>query len=182
MGVQGSRMEGHQGDAEQIGERDPRQLDGEGEFFRLRAKARRQKMDERRHEHPAERQRHDLGHHQQSEDLIGEMARRPDVGLLIDAQIGRDISGVKSAFAENRPEMIGQANGDRPGVAHGSGSDQGAHHDVAKKPGQAGKQREPADREKTSVHGPAALANGSREGGIRLPARRRPRPGSECET
>jgi len=54
---------------------------------------------------------------------------------------------------ENRPEVIGQAQGHEKRVGHGRAKDR-SEHDVARKAGQTRKERVAADGEDTTEHAP----------------------------
>ena len=74
--------------------------------------------------------------------------------LLADARIGRHEGGVERALGEDRAEMIGQPQRHEEGVGDRAGAEDRRQHDVARKAGDARQQREAADREDASDHGP----------------------------
>ena len=80
---------------------------------------------------------------------------RVGAALLADAGIGRHERRVERAFGEDRAEMIGQPQRHEEGVGDRSGAEHGRQHDVARKAGDAREQREAADGEDASDHGPS---------------------------
>ncbi len=155
VGIERARLQRHQRDEQQIGKGDARQRYREVELARIGAEARRQQIDQRRRERPGERQQQDLRGEQQREHATGEGARLGCALRLQHARIGRHESRVERAFAENGAKMIGQSEGDDKSVVEQAAAEHGRQNDVAKKSGQAGQQREAADRKQIADHSAA---------------------------
>jgi len=86
--------------------------------------------------------------------------------LAVKMGVGRHERRIECAFRENRPEVIGQAQGHEKRVGHRPGAKDRREHDVArKKPVRREKERVAANGKDTTEHAPllqhgAALQNG----------------------
>ncbi len=116
VGVERALLQRVYGDEQQVGKGDPRHRHGERELFRVGAETRREQVDDGRHQHPGERQQHDLRSQQQGEDLAGEPVRLFMPVARQDVSIGRHVGGVEGAFAEDGAEVVGQAQRHQEGV------------------------------------------------------------------
>ena len=162
--VEHAAIQRHQRNQQQIGKGDSRQRDRELAARRVVGKSRRQYGDHLRHEQPRQQQQYDLGAEQQGKDTIGEQFRGW-FALPVKLGVGRHERGVEGAFRENRPEMVGQAQRHEKRVRHRPGAKDRREHDIARKAGEARKQRVAADGEDTTEHAPllqhgSALQNG----------------------
>lgn len=149
-GIEGRAEERDHGHEQQIGEGDPRQRDRELEHGRVGAEARRQQPHQPGHQGQGQRQQDDLNDQLDGEEPVGEEAGRLGALLLGDLGIGRHIGLVDGALAEDRAEMIGQAQRHRKGVHRRAGAQHGRQHDIAHEPGDPRDQRIAADRRKCS--------------------------------
>src|SRR6516164_7375488 len=118
-------MQRRQSDEEEVGEGYARHPYGEREFLRIRLEAGRDQAHELRREGEGENEKNDLRSKQKGEDLAGEMP-----GLVIafgfqHARIGRHISGIEGALAENRAELVRQSESDKKSVGNRAGAEQG---------------------------------------------------------
>ena len=104
-------------------------VDGEIEFARLGAKARRDHPHHRRHKDFADQDESEQRREQHGERLLGEVAHRRLAAIAQRAGGQRHEGGAESAFGEQAAEQVGQALrdekriGDRPGAEDRRGQD-----------------------------------------------------------
>ncbi len=153
VGIEDARQQGHQGHEQEVGEGDPRQRHRQGEALAPLLEARRQGMDDVRHQRQGEVQQHELNDQHQGEDPVGEAPGGPRGARLREGCIGRDEGGVERPLAEDRTEVVRQAEGDDEGVGDRPGAHDGRHHHVPGEAGDAGDERPPADGEDGADHG-----------------------------
>ena len=115
--VEHARIERDQRHAEQKGERDTGQQDGEVEFSRVVGKARREQQHQPRHDEFAKEGEGDEGKREPGKGLLGKGAR-PLLAALAMKALGeeRDEGSVERALREQAAEQVGDAEGDEEGV------------------------------------------------------------------
>ncbi len=153
--VEHAAIERHQRDQEQVGKRDPGELDRKIALAGIMGEARRKQAHGLRHERPGGDQQDHLREKQQREDAVGEQPCRLFALLAMDMGIGRHEGRVEGALGKDRAEMIGQAEGDEEGVGDGAGAENRREHDVAREAGQPRKQGIAADGEDAPEHAPS---------------------------
>ena len=153
MRVQRAGLQRDEGDEQKIRKGDPRQRDGEREFLRVRAEARRQNVDEIGGEGEGECDDENLGGEQAQKNLAGKQPRAGETFGLKHPRVARDIGGIESTLAENSSKMVGQALGHEESVGEQTRAEDRAKQDVAHKPGAAREQGQAADGNQAFVHG-----------------------------
>ena len=145
-------MQDRDRDEGEVGKRDPRHLDREGEFVRIAIEMWRNQTDEQRHVGIGEGEQDELGNQQQRQDAAGELRRAVLAFGVQHMGVSRDIGGVEGAFAEDRAKRIGQANRDEISVSEGGLAQQRSDCHLAQKAGYPRQSRQSADREKIPEH------------------------------
>ncbi len=147
--VQNAAHERHERHAGEIGEGDAREENGELELLALEAHG--QAPHEIGHVNLGQDRDRDHPDEQNGERLLGEAARALlALGAEPLGEHGHE-GGVECAFREQRPEQVGEAEGDDEGVGDPARAhDRGQQH-VAQEPEGPAQGRQPANRHKSAI-------------------------------
>ncbi len=142
-------------DAEEIRERDARQLDGERLLIGSVGEARREHADDLAHEDEREHEQDQLRHELPGEDFVGELrggrCGAPAV-FLGRARVARQEGRAEGAFGEDGAEIVGQAERDHERVGDGTRAENGGHQHVAEESCDARERGEATDRSESTDH------------------------------
>ena len=136
--VEDAAVERDQADQQQIGKRDPGELDREREAARILAEARRQQIDHHRREQATASASSTTWIASSSVKIRSVNSRAGPCPLAPRiARIGRNERGVERAFGEDRAEMVRQPQRDEKRIGHRPGAQHRRQHDVAQEAGHA---------------------------------------------
>ena len=161
-GVLDARQQRHQGDEEQVGEGDAREVAGERDLARHGGEAggeggNRPGHDDFHQQHHGEQHQGQPRKHGVGEAL--------GLGLALALELAREQrheGGGERAFGEQVAEQVGEAEGDEERVGLGSRAEHPGEQDVADEPGDAADQGETADGGDGTVKAHLAAARSAR--------------------
>ena len=156
--IQNAAVKRDQRHQQEIGKGDARELDRQGEAFRILGKSRRQQGDHRRRENQRDDEQDNLACKKQGEHAIGEKLGGVGAALLADTRVGGHEGGVEGTLGEDRTKMVRQSQRDEKRIRDRSGPEHSGQDDVARKAGKPRYQRQAADGEDASNHWPRPLS------------------------
>ncbi len=135
----------------EIGQHQPRVIDGERQRIRS-GKSRRQHAHHERHRKAEQQGRNDQGRTDGPEHAAGEGRRRACAFRFAQPQPYRHQRRVQRAFAEQAPDDVDELEGRQEGIRNGTGAEQRRQHGIARKAEQARGQRARRDGDKGADH------------------------------
>ncbi|MFK4619265.1 hypothetical protein ABIF50_002542 [Bradyrhizobium diazoefficiens] len=116
----------------EIGQHQPRVLDGEIEAAATE-KSRRDHRDDQRHQQRNDDRDRDQGRADRAEHASRERGGGRLAVAIPDTQPGRDQRRVQGPFAEQPPHHVDELEGRQKGIRHRAGAEQGGNHGIARK-------------------------------------------------